>query len=146
MAVQAHGQYIGLIWDRAPELCALFDSPDRHFGTKGHVLGLLAPGPRAPAAIDGKLFPLEPLKLDRQPSGEGLGNDHRRSGSERRPGCHAVSRAQGLAATPIDSDPGRITCGWPHRAGWTLPFARATWSDTRSAGLLMPIRPPMPPG
>jgi len=63
MAVQAHGHYVGLIWDRAPELCALFDSPDRLFGTEGHVLGLLAPGAEGASRIDGELFPLEPLKL-----------------------------------------------------------------------------------
>jgi len=63
MAVQAHGHYVGLIWDRAPELCALFDSPDRLFGTVGHVLGLLAPGAEGANRIDGELLPLEPLKL-----------------------------------------------------------------------------------
>jgi hypothetical protein len=62
MAVQAHGHYVGLIWDRGPELCALFDSPDRLFGTEGHVLGLLAPGAEGPNCIDGELLPLEPLK------------------------------------------------------------------------------------
>jgi len=63
MAVQAHGHYVGLIWDRALELCALFDSPDRLFGTVGHVLGLLVPGAEGANRIDGELLPLEPLKL-----------------------------------------------------------------------------------
>ena len=40
----------------------LFDSPDRLFGTEGHVLGLLAPGAEGPNCIDGELLPLEPLK------------------------------------------------------------------------------------
>jgi hypothetical protein len=51
------------VLDRGPELCALFDSPDRLFGTEGHVLGLLAPGAEGPNRIDGELLPLEPLKL-----------------------------------------------------------------------------------
>ena len=34
MAIQAHDRYVGLIWDRAPELAALFDSPDRIFGER----------------------------------------------------------------------------------------------------------------
>ncbi len=63
MAVQAHGHYVGLTWDRAPELCALFDSPDRLFGTEGHVLGLLAPGAEGADRSDGEVLPLEPLKL-----------------------------------------------------------------------------------
>ncbi len=63
MAVQAHGHYVGLTWDRSPELCALFDSPDRLFGTGGHVLGLLAPGSEESSRIDGELFPIRPLKL-----------------------------------------------------------------------------------
>ena len=63
MAVQAHGHYVGLIWDRAPQLCAVFDSPDRLFGTEGHVLGLLAPGADGANRSDGELLPFQPLKL-----------------------------------------------------------------------------------
>src|SRR5271157_5551719 len=59
----AQSGYVGLIWDRAPELSALFDSPDRLFGTVGHVLGLLAPEAEGANRIDGELLPLEPLKL-----------------------------------------------------------------------------------
>jgi hypothetical protein len=63
MAVQAHGNYIGLIWQRSPELCALFDSPDRIFGSASHVLGLLFPGADDKHRIEGELFPFETLEL-----------------------------------------------------------------------------------
>jgi hypothetical protein len=63
MAVQAHGDYVGLIWDPAPEVAALFDSPDRTFGGAGHVLGLIAPGANGANRRNGELFPVEPLEL-----------------------------------------------------------------------------------
>ena len=44
MAIETHGRYLGLIWDRAPEVCALFDSPDRILGSEAHVLGSAGAG------------------------------------------------------------------------------------------------------
>ena len=64
MAIQAHGRYVGLIWDRAPELAALFDSPDRVLGTDSHVLGLIAPGADGVERENGALFPIIPHELE----------------------------------------------------------------------------------
>ena len=129
MAVQAHGHYVGLIWDRAPELCALFDSPDRLFGTEGHVLGLLAPGAEGSGRVDGELFPLEPLKLaGSRPvtaSATIIGGKAAKRGS----GRHAVRRAQGPAAAPGDSEPAGLR-----------PAGRV-----RLARLANPLGPPLPP-
>jgi hypothetical protein len=63
LAVQANGRYIGLIWDPTPDLAALFDSPDRLFGTEGHVCGLVAPGANGENRTSGALCPREPLAL-----------------------------------------------------------------------------------
>jgi hypothetical protein len=63
MAVQAHGNYVGLIWKRSTELCAVFDSPDRTFGSESHALGLLSPGADGKHRVEGELFPFEALEL-----------------------------------------------------------------------------------
>jgi hypothetical protein len=44
MAIAAEGRYVGLTWQPNPTICAVFDSPDRLFGSAGHLLGLLFPG------------------------------------------------------------------------------------------------------
>ena len=60
MAVAAGDHYVGLIWDKAPDVSALFDSPDRVFGSGGHVLGLLFPGSQGPNdRVEGSLLPHE---------------------------------------------------------------------------------------
>jgi hypothetical protein len=44
MAIAAEGRYLALTWQPSPTICAVFDSPDRLFGSGGHLLGLLFPG------------------------------------------------------------------------------------------------------
>ncbi|MBM4090197.1 MAG: hypothetical protein FJ276_12365, partial [Planctomycetes bacterium] len=44
MSLVANGRYVGLAWERQDGLAPLFDSPDRVFGSGGHVLGLWLPG------------------------------------------------------------------------------------------------------
>jgi hypothetical protein len=44
MAVAAEGRYVGLIWEMQPRISAVFDSPDRLFGSEAHLMGLLFPG------------------------------------------------------------------------------------------------------
>lgn len=44
MSVVANGRYVGLIWDRSDRPATVFDSPDRVFGSKAHLLGLWLPG------------------------------------------------------------------------------------------------------
>ncbi len=57
MALQAHDRYVGLSWDPAPNVCALFDSPDRHFKSGGHVMGVLFPGCDGSNRAEGSLLP-----------------------------------------------------------------------------------------
>jgi hypothetical protein len=78
MAVQAGGRYLGLIWEPRTSLrdanedseywrglptkplsqtAALFDSPDRLFGTQSHVLGLIVPGATDGRREDGHELP-----------------------------------------------------------------------------------------
>ncbi len=57
MAVQADGRYLGVIWEPLDNVAALFDSPDRRFGTKSHALGLIAPGARDGRREDGQELP-----------------------------------------------------------------------------------------
>ena len=57
MTVQAEGRYLGLIWEPQAAVAAMFDSPDRRFGTKSHVLGLIAPGATDGRREDGRELP-----------------------------------------------------------------------------------------
>ncbi|HXJ55933.1 MAG TPA: hypothetical protein VNU68_04635 [Verrucomicrobiae bacterium] len=56
MAIQAAGRYVGLIWEDARRFSALFDSPDRTFGSRGHVMSVLFPGADAPSRQEGSLL------------------------------------------------------------------------------------------
>ncbi|MDH7568599.1 MAG: hypothetical protein QHJ73_03320, partial [Armatimonadota bacterium] len=64
MAIQAADRYVGLVWEMAPYFSALFDSPDRIFGSGGHVMGVLFPGSDGVNRAEGNLLPYqgEPLK------------------------------------------------------------------------------------
>ncbi|MBI2928438.1 MAG: hypothetical protein HYY24_22440 [Verrucomicrobia bacterium] len=57
MAVAAEERYLGLIWEPEPNLSALFDSPDRVFGSTGHVMGILFPGSNGANREEGNLLP-----------------------------------------------------------------------------------------
>lgn len=57
MVVQADGRYLGVTWDPEPSVAALFDTPDRLYGTKSHVLGLIAPGAADGRRADGHELP-----------------------------------------------------------------------------------------
>ena len=63
MAIQARGRVLGLVWQRDPRFCALFDSPDRIFASGAHVLGVLAPGSDGVNREEGKLIPGLPLQM-----------------------------------------------------------------------------------
>lgn len=56
MAIQAQDRYVGLIWEDPRRFSALFDSPDRTFGSGGHALGVLFPGGAAERE-EGSLMP-----------------------------------------------------------------------------------------
>jgi hypothetical protein len=63
MAVCAGGRYVGLRWETRPHVAALFDSPDRTFGSGGHALGLILPGSDGRTRIDGELLPEMPFPV-----------------------------------------------------------------------------------
>jgi hypothetical protein len=63
MALEQAGRYVGLIWEPRPSFCAVFDSPDRLFGSTGHLLGLLAPGSNGVNRDEGQALPYEGVLL-----------------------------------------------------------------------------------
>jgi hypothetical protein len=63
MAVQAAGRYVALAWNDSRQFCALFDSPDRIFGSGGHVMGVLWPESDGENRSPGSLFPKSPRTL-----------------------------------------------------------------------------------
>jgi len=51
----AHGNHwLAVAWEMSPQMAACFDSPNRRFGTEGHLVGLLWPGTLRPP---GSLLP-----------------------------------------------------------------------------------------
>lgn len=44
MTICAKGAYVGVIWNESPDVAAVFDSPDRSFGSGSHLIALWAPG------------------------------------------------------------------------------------------------------
>jgi hypothetical protein len=63
MAVQADGRYLALAWEEPLRWSALFDSPDRIFGSGGHVMGILWPQSDGENRVEGNLFPKSPTTL-----------------------------------------------------------------------------------
>jgi hypothetical protein len=59
MALVNDGRYVGLIWDKQPQFAAVFDSPDRTFGSGGHATSLLFPGSDGSNRVEGNLLPDE---------------------------------------------------------------------------------------
>jgi hypothetical protein len=57
MAVQSDDRYVALTWQMRPHLCALYDSPDRTFGSGAHVMGVLFPGSNGADRQEGNLLP-----------------------------------------------------------------------------------------
>ena len=64
MAVAAGGRYVGLAWTPEERAAAVFDSPDRLFGSGGHVMGLVAPGSDGENRAPGSLVPRWPDRLE----------------------------------------------------------------------------------
>jgi len=58
MAIQNDGRWLALSWQVESNFCALFDSPDRMFGSGGHVMGVLYPGSNGKNRQEGSLLPL----------------------------------------------------------------------------------------
>jgi len=64
MAIQAKDRYVGLVWERDPQFAAVFDSPDRLFGTGGHVMGLIFPGSDGDNRPEASLMPYGSARLE----------------------------------------------------------------------------------
>ncbi|MBI5835494.1 MAG: hypothetical protein HZB16_24590 [Armatimonadetes bacterium] len=63
MACQALGHWVSLSWQPMPNLCAVFDSPDRLFSSGAGVMGLLYPGSDGLNRPEGSLLPYDSLLL-----------------------------------------------------------------------------------
>lgn len=63
MCVCTDGNYVALTWEPNPAASPVFDSPDRSFGSRGHVMGLLLPGSDGRNRVDGSLLPEVPHRL-----------------------------------------------------------------------------------
>ena len=126
------------IADRSYAPVRLARPPLRHRGARARAPGTWG---RRPQPHRRRTVAARASQTSRQPSGEGLGDDHRRQGSKHGSGRHAVRRTQGPAAAPTDSEPTGL-----RPVGSTLQSVRATASATRPVSPSAPIRPPMPPG
>ncbi len=67
MVIQARDRYVALTWHMESQFAAVYDSPDRLFGSSGHVMGLLFPGSDGRNRQEGSLLPrfTEPLQAGR---------------------------------------------------------------------------------
>lgn len=63
MAIQNDGRYLALSWQPDIHFSALFDSPDRHFNSGGHVMGLIFPGSDGANRAEGSLLPYKARML-----------------------------------------------------------------------------------
>jgi hypothetical protein len=63
MAIQNDGRYVGIIWEHGPQFSVVFDSPDRVFGTDGHVMGVLFPGSDGFNRHEGDVMPIRTQTL-----------------------------------------------------------------------------------
>lgn len=57
MAVVNGGKWVALSWQMGPELSAVYDSPDRLFGSGAHVMGVIFPGSDGVNRVEGNLLP-----------------------------------------------------------------------------------------
>ena len=64
MVIQAGDRYVGLAWAPAEGLSAVFDSPDRLFGSGGHVMGVIFPGSDGENRPEGSLMPYGAARLE----------------------------------------------------------------------------------
>jgi len=62
--IQAKDRYVGLTWPSDGRFAAVFDSPDRLFGTGGHVMGLIFPGSDGENRPEGSLMPYGPGRIE----------------------------------------------------------------------------------
>lgn len=63
MAIHHDGRYIGLSWEMQPDTAAVFDSPDRTFGSNGHLMALISPGSNGTNRDPASLLPYAGIQL-----------------------------------------------------------------------------------
>jgi len=57
MAIENDHRFLALVWQIRPQFSAVYDSPDRLFGSGGHVMGLIFPGSNGKDRQEGNLLP-----------------------------------------------------------------------------------------
>jgi len=62
MAIKEGGSYVGLAWEDAPDVAALFDSPDRVYKSGAHLLSLVSPAV-GEDRIENELLAFDPMPL-----------------------------------------------------------------------------------
>lgn len=63
MAIAAENHWLALSWEEKADFAGMFDSPDRIFGSGGHVLGVIYPGSAPQVREDGNVLPYGGVKL-----------------------------------------------------------------------------------
>lgn len=63
MAVNGQDRFVALAWDPSPLVSAVFDSPDRTFGSSGHAMGLILPGSTGSERTENSLAAYKGLRL-----------------------------------------------------------------------------------
>jgi len=117
MALVEQGQYLGLIWEKSPDISAVFDSPDRMYGSGGHVMGLIMPGSDGSNREEGNPLPYKGLKLT---AGKRLVLKATLIGGEGESVVPALQKYVELRGLPELPDPGTDLKGYLHLAarGW----------------------------
>ncbi len=121
MVVEAGGKYAGIIWRPAEQFSAVFDSPDRLFGSHGHVMGVLFPGSDGNNREDGNLLPYYPEMLE---ANKPLVLDATIIGGEGDSVVPAVQQYVRLRGLPPVPDTGLNAQGY-------LQLAASGWLDSR---------------
>lgn len=63
MSLLHDGKWLALTWKPNPDVCAVFDSPDRQFHSGGHLMGLMFPGSDGQNRPESSLVPYAPQIL-----------------------------------------------------------------------------------
>ncbi|MER3474422.1 MAG: hypothetical protein C4335_10415 [Armatimonadota bacterium] len=121
MVIEADGRYVGMVWQPAAHFSALFDSPDRLFGSYGHVMGVLLPGSNGDNREEGNLLPHFPETIE---ANKPLVLDATIIGGEGNTVIPAVQQYVRLRALPPVPDTGLDAQGY-------LKLAAEGWLESR---------------
>lgn len=117
MAIQDGERYVGLVWTPQPDVAAVFDSPDRLFGSGAHVMGLIAPGSNGLNRDESSLLPYGGTQLA---AGQSLTLSATLIGGRGRSVVPAVQHYVALRGLPDLPDPGmdKVTYARWAAGGW----------------------------